>query len=63
MRYRRMPIEVESPEELGYGTIANNLAESSFSDLRLADATASTATSRTCCCSTATTRACPSCAS
>ena len=36
MRYRRMPIEVESPEELGYGTIANNLAESSFSDLRLA---------------------------
>ena len=37
MRYRRMPIEVESPEELGYGTIANNLAESSFSDLRLAD--------------------------
>ena len=37
MRYRRMPIEVESPEELGYDTIANNLAESSFSDLRLAD--------------------------
>jgi aspartate/methionine/tyrosine aminotransferase len=32
-----MPIEIESPEELGYGTIANNLAESSFSDLRLAD--------------------------
>jgi aspartate/methionine/tyrosine aminotransferase len=32
-----MPIEVESPEELGYGTIANNLAESSYSDLRLAD--------------------------
>ncbi|MET0685152.1 MAG: pyridoxal phosphate-dependent aminotransferase [Solirubrobacteraceae bacterium] len=32
-----MPIEVESPEELGYDTIANNLAESSFSDLRLAD--------------------------
>ena len=32
-----MPIEVESPEELGYGTIANNLAESSFSDQRLAD--------------------------
>ena len=31
-----MPIEVESPEELGYDTIANNLAESSFSDLRLA---------------------------
>jgi hypothetical protein len=32
-----MPIEVESPEELGYDTIENNLAESSFSDLRLAD--------------------------
>ena len=32
-----MPIEVESPEELGYGTIANNLAESSFADQRLAD--------------------------
>jgi aspartate/methionine/tyrosine aminotransferase len=37
MRYRRMPIEMESPEELGYGTIANNLAESSFGDQRLAD--------------------------
>jgi aspartate/methionine/tyrosine aminotransferase len=37
MRYRRMPIEVESPEELGYDAIAHNLAESSFSDLRLAD--------------------------
>ena len=37
MRYRRMSIEIESPEELGYGTIANNLAESSYSDLRLAD--------------------------
>jgi len=37
MRYRRMPIEVESPEELGYDAIRNNLAESSFSDLRLAD--------------------------
>jgi hypothetical protein len=29
MRYRRMPIEVESPEQLGYSTITNNLAESS----------------------------------
>ena len=29
MHYRRMPIEVESPEELGYGTFANNLAERS----------------------------------
>jgi aspartate/methionine/tyrosine aminotransferase len=37
VRYRRTPIEIESPEELGYSTIANNLAESSFSDMRLAD--------------------------
>lgn len=37
MRYRRMPIEVESPEELGYESITNNLSESSFSDMRLAD--------------------------
>ena len=32
-----MPIEIESPEELGYDSIANNLAESSFSDMRLSD--------------------------
>ena len=32
-----MPIEIESPEELGYDTIAYNLSESSFSDMRLAD--------------------------
>lgn len=37
MRYRRTPIEIESPEQLGYATIENNLAESSFSDMRLAD--------------------------
>jgi aspartate/methionine/tyrosine aminotransferase len=37
MRFRRMPIEIESPEELGYDTIAHNLSESSFSDMRLAD--------------------------
>jgi aspartate/methionine/tyrosine aminotransferase len=37
MRYRRMPIEIESPEQLGYGTITNNLAESSVADRRLAD--------------------------
>lgn len=37
MRYRRMPIEVESPEEIGYSTIANNLSESSVSDRRLGD--------------------------
>ena len=36
MRYRRTPIETESPEQLGYSTIKNNLAESSFSDMRLA---------------------------
>ena len=32
-----MPIEIESPEELGYDAIANNLSESSFSDMRLSD--------------------------
>jgi aspartate/methionine/tyrosine aminotransferase len=37
MRYRRMPIEIESPEELGYGAIDHNLAESSFRDQRLSD--------------------------
>ncbi len=37
MRYRRTAIEIESPEQLGYSTIENNLAESSFSDMCLAD--------------------------
>ncbi len=37
MRYRRMPIEVESPEQLGYATIAHNLSESSVTDRRLGD--------------------------
>ena len=37
MNYRRMPIEIESPEQLGYDTIACNLAESSFRDARLGD--------------------------
>ena len=37
MRYRRTPIEIESPEQLGYSTIKNNLAESSFSDVCLAE--------------------------
>jgi aspartate/methionine/tyrosine aminotransferase len=37
LRYRRTPIEIESPEQLGYATIKNNLAESSFADMRLAD--------------------------
>jgi len=35
MRYRRMPIEVESPEQLGYDTITNNLSESSVADRSL----------------------------
>lgn len=37
MHYHRMPIEVESPEELGYSTIKYNLAESSIADKRLSD--------------------------
>jgi aspartate/methionine/tyrosine aminotransferase len=37
MRYHRMPIEVESPEELGYSSIRYNLAESSIWDARLKD--------------------------
>jgi aspartate/methionine/tyrosine aminotransferase len=37
MHYRRMPIEIESPEELGYETIECNLSESSFTDQRLTD--------------------------
>ena len=32
MRYARMPIEVESPEEYGYGLIRTNLSESSVAD-------------------------------
>ena len=36
MRYVRMPIEVESPEEYGYGNIRNNLSESSIVDQSLA---------------------------
>jgi len=32
-----MPIEVESPEQLGYETITNNFSESSVADRRLAD--------------------------
>lgn len=37
MRYRRMPIEIESPEQLGYSVITNNLSESSVADRRLGD--------------------------
>lgn len=37
MRYRRMPIEIESPEAIGYGSIRFNLAESSVTDAVLGD--------------------------
>ncbi len=37
MKYLRMPIEVESPEELGYSSIECNLTESSYTDFRLGD--------------------------
>jgi aspartate/methionine/tyrosine aminotransferase len=37
MRFHRMPIEIESPEESGYGTIECNLAESSVADANLDD--------------------------
>lgn len=37
MRYRRLPIEIESPEQFGYDRIRYNLAESSVRDLVLRD--------------------------
>ncbi len=37
MKYVRMPIEIESPEEMGYSTIRYNLTESSFADARVND--------------------------
>ena len=37
MRYKRMAIEKESPEETGYGNILYNLAESSVTDLQLGE--------------------------
>ena len=37
MHYRRMPIEIESPEAVGYGRIRHNLAESSVTDAVLGD--------------------------
>ncbi len=37
MKYTRMPIEVESPESLGYNTIECNLAESSVRDVQFKD--------------------------
>src|SRR5688572_11837355 len=35
MQYKRMPIEIESPEEMGYGNIRYNLAESSVRNINL----------------------------
>ena len=37
MRYERMPIEIESPEEMGYAALTCNLTESSYTDARLDD--------------------------
>jgi aspartate/methionine/tyrosine aminotransferase len=37
MKYKRMPIEIESPEEMGYSNIKYNLAESSVRDCKLSD--------------------------
>lgn len=37
MNYKRMPIEIESPEQVGYNTIRYNLSESSVADMRIAD--------------------------
>ena len=35
MKYRRMPIEIESPEQFGYGNIRCNLTECSVTDTSL----------------------------
>ena len=37
MLYKRMPIEIESPEEMGYEKIKYNLSESSMPDLKMRD--------------------------
>jgi aspartate/methionine/tyrosine aminotransferase len=37
MKYKRMPIEIESPEETGYATIQYNLSESSVRDIYFKD--------------------------
>jgi predicted nuclease of predicted toxin-antitoxin system len=37
MQYKRMPLEIEAPEEKGYNTIKYNLAESSMRDIQLKD--------------------------
>ena len=42
LRYVRMPIEAESPEEQGYDTILFNLSESSMRDRSLSDVIPST---------------------
>jgi aspartate/methionine/tyrosine aminotransferase len=37
MRYQRMPIEIESPEQMGYAKLVCNLTESSFRDMHFAE--------------------------
>ena len=37
MKYKRMPIEIEAPEQYGYENIKFNLAESSVTDTVLKD--------------------------
>ena len=37
MLYKRMPIEIESPEEFGYDKVLYNLSESSVTDLKMSD--------------------------
>lgn len=37
MKYVRMPIEIESPEQMGYGNIKFNLTESSFRDCKFSE--------------------------
>src|SRR5215472_6704365 len=37
MEYKRMPIEIESPEQMGYDRIRCNLSESSYTDTVLRD--------------------------
>lgn len=37
MKFVRMPIEIEAPEQLGYDTIRRNLSESSVADRRLGE--------------------------
>ncbi|ARP81623.1 aspartate aminotransferase [Bordetella genomosp. 8] len=37
MKYTRMPIEAQAPEEVGYGRIQNNLSESSIADRKLGE--------------------------